>query len=42
MMGAGPTFIMPLNLTVYRHLKGGEILLGVPDEASGFLNLLVG
>jgi len=33
-MGACLTFLMPFNLTVYLRVKGGLILLSVPDEAS--------
>ena len=36
-MGAGSPFIRPFKLTVYLHVKGGEALLCVPDEALGLL-----
>jgi len=36
-MGAGSLFIRSFKLAVYLPVKGGEVLLCVPDEASGFL-----
>jgi hypothetical protein len=38
MMGAGSFFIMPFNLTLYRHAKGGKTLLGVRMQHREFFD----